>query len=47
MTEEEMATSAVWREIREFSHPFHSGLKNLFFGDDEELRELSTNYGVF
>jgi predicted nucleotidyltransferase len=47
MTEEEMATSAVWREIRAISHAFHSGLKNLFFGDDEELRELSTNYGVF
>jgi len=41
-----MATSKVWGEIREISHAFHSGLKDLFFGNDE-LRKLATNYGVF
>jgi predicted nucleotidyltransferase len=47
LTEDEMATSRVWGEIREISHAFHSGLKDLFFGDDEELRKLATDYGVF
>jgi hypothetical protein len=47
MTEPEMATSAIWNEIREISHNFHSGLLELFFGDDEELRNLTTQYGVF
>jgi hypothetical protein len=47
MTETEMATSEVWDEIRTISHAFHSGLKAVFFGDDEELRKLTTDYGVF
>jgi hypothetical protein len=47
MTEGEMATSPVWNEIRDFSHDFHSGLIELFFGDDEGLRELAMQYGVF
>jgi hypothetical protein len=47
MTEDEMATSTVWGEIREISHAFHSSLKDLFFGDDEEPRKLATGYGVF
>jgi predicted nucleotidyltransferase len=47
MTEAEMATSAVWDEIRTISHAFHSGLRAVFFGNDEELRELTIDYGVF
>ena len=47
MTEDEMSTSRVWGDIREISHAFHSGLKDLFFGDDEDLRKLTTDYGVF
>ena len=47
MTESEMATSPVWNEIRDFSHDFHSGLIELFFGEDEALRELAMQYGVF
>jgi hypothetical protein len=47
MTEAEMATSAVWDEIRTISHAFHSGLRAVFFGNDEELRKLTIDYGVF
>ena len=47
MTVPEMATSEIWNEIREISHNFHSGLLALFFEDDEELRNLTTQYGVF
>ena len=47
MTEPEMATSAVWREVRDFSRDFHSALLELFFGKDEHLRELAIQYGVF
>ncbi len=47
MTETEMATSGVWEEIRSLSHAFHSGLKAVFFGDDEDLKKLTIDYGVF
>lgn len=47
LTESEMATSGVWREIREMSHDFDAGLIALFFGNDKDLRELTTQYGVF
>jgi len=47
MSEGEMATSSVWNEIRDFSHDFHSGLIELFFGNDQDLRELAVQYGVF
>lgn len=47
MKESEMSTSALWNEVRDFSHDFHSGLIELFFGDDEGLRELVMQYGVF
>lgn len=42
-----MATSTVWDEIRSISQAFHSGLRAVFFGDDEELRQLTIDYGVF
>jgi hypothetical protein len=44
---EQMANSKVWTEIRDFSHGFHQGLMDLFFGADGDLRALSTNYGLF
>jgi hypothetical protein len=44
---DQMDTSPVWREIRETSHDFQTGLKELFFGVDEELRTLTTEYAVF
>jgi len=47
MTESEMAFSPVWNEIRGLSHDFHSGLLDLFFGADQELRDLTIQYGVF
>jgi hypothetical protein len=47
MTGPEMATSVVWEEIRELSHDFHSGLLDLFFGQNGALRELTIHYGLF
>jgi hypothetical protein len=47
MTEPELSSSEIWREIHEISHDFHSGLVELFFGNDEEFRTLITQYGVF
>lgn len=47
MAQADMASSAVWEEIRQISHAFQSGLKEVFFGDDEGLRKLTTDYGVF
>jgi hypothetical protein len=35
----------AFREVREISHAFQNGLKELFF--DSELRDLTVNYGVF
>ena len=47
MTEPEMSASPVWKEVRDMSHEFSSGIVELFFGADEKLRELTTEYGVF
>jgi predicted nucleotidyltransferase len=47
MTLEGMATSGVWKEIRNLSRNFHTGLVELFFDQDQGLGELSTQYGVF
>ena len=47
MSEGEMARSPIWNEIRELSHDFHAGLTELFFGNDEGLRELTMQYGLF
>jgi hypothetical protein len=43
----EMAHSTVWKEIRDMSHQFQSGLNELFYGPDEQLRQLMISYGVF
>jgi len=42
-----MSASPVWKEVRDMSHEFSSGIVELFFGADEKLRELTTEYGVF
>ena len=47
LKELEIDTSVVWKEIRELSRSFQSGLTDLFFGKDEELSEISIQYGVF
>ena len=47
LTQAEMSSSAVWEEIRDSSHEFHSGLLDVFFGLDNGLRELTTQYGLF
>lgn len=43
----EMATSDVWRQLREVSHEFQNGLTELFYGEDEELNRLIVSFGVF
>jgi hypothetical protein len=47
LSHDQMATSSVWKEIREMSHQFQSGLDDLFYGPDEQLKELMIRYGVF
>lgn len=47
LTPTAMSSSALWEEIRDSSHDFHSGLLDVFFGLDNDLRELTTQYGLF
>jgi hypothetical protein len=47
LTPDQVETSPVWQEVREISRDFHTGLKDLFFGSDDELRNLTTEYAVF
>ena len=42
-----MGASDVWQEIREMSRQFQAGLDELFYGPDEQLKELIIRYGVF
>jgi hypothetical protein len=44
---DDLRDSAAWNEVRDLSRPFHRGLVALFLEDDERLRELTMNYGVF
>jgi hypothetical protein len=44
---EGLRNSAVWNEIRKISQPFHRGLVDLFLNDDNELKDLTMEYGVF
>ena len=46
-THQELRASEAWNEIREVSRPFHDGLVALFLRDDNRLKELTMNYGVF
>lgn len=42
-----LRSSAAWREVSEVSRPFHRGLVSLFLRDDNELRDLTMEYGIF
>jgi hypothetical protein len=46
-THEGLRGSTAWNEIREVSRPFHAGLIVLFLKDDEALKNLTLEYGVF
>ena len=43
----QLASSAVWSTVRDLGRGFQSGLTELFFGEDKELKELMIEYGVF
>jgi hypothetical protein len=47
LKEDQIKSSGVWKEISELSRTFHSGLVELFFGNDKELMDISIQYGVF
>jgi hypothetical protein len=44
---DQVGTSKVWRMVRELGKGFQSGLTSLFYGEDEELKNLTIEYGVF
>ena len=43
----DIGSSPVWKRVREMSQDFNDGLRDLFFGNDKELRDLTIEYGVF
>ncbi len=44
---EDLRRSKAWGEVREVSRPFHASLISLFLKDDEQLKNLTLEYGVF
>lgn len=46
-THEDLRHSKAWDEVREVSRPFHASLIALFLKDDEDLKNLTLEYGVF
>jgi predicted nucleotidyltransferase len=44
---DDLRTSKAWAEVREVTKPFHRGLVDLFLKDDDRLRDLTMEYGVF
>ncbi len=46
-THEELRNSKAWDEVREVSRPFHESLISLFLREDENLKNLTLEYGVF
>lgn len=46
-THEDLRNSKAWDEVREVSRPFHAALISLFLRDDEHLKNLTLEYGVF
>jgi predicted nucleotidyltransferase len=44
---DQVGTSKVWGKVRELGKGFQAGLTSLFYGGDEELRDLMIEYGVF
>lgn len=43
----QLASSAAWARVRDLGRGFQAGLTDLFFGNDEELKDLMVEYGVF
>ena len=46
-THEHLRDSQIWDDVRDMSRPFHDGLIDLFLRDDDKLRELTMQYGIF
>ena len=46
-THEDLRDSKAWDEVRQVSRPFHASLIALFLKDDEDLKNLTLEYGVF
>jgi hypothetical protein len=46
-THEDLRGSKAWDEVRAVSRPFHEALIALFLKDDEDLKNLTFEYGVF
>jgi hypothetical protein len=44
---DQVGTSRAWRMVRELGKGFQSGLTSLFYGEDEQLRDLMIEYGFF
>ena len=43
----ELESSVIWKEVRLVGRSFHEGLKALFFEENEQLSELTKEYGIF
>ena len=46
-THEDLRHSTAWDEVRAASRPFHDALIGSFLKDDDELKKLTVEYGVF
>ncbi len=46
-THQDLRESEVWKQVGAVSRPFHEGLVALFLRDDERLKALTMEYGVF
>jgi hypothetical protein len=44
---DDLRNSKAWNEVREVSRPFHEALIALFFQGNEQLSELTLEYGIF
>jgi len=44
---EDLRNSKAWKEVRDVSQPFHEALISLFLRDDERLKNLTLQYGLF
>ena len=44
---DDLRASKAWAEVREVTKPFHHGLVDLFLKDDDRLKDLTMEYGVF
>jgi hypothetical protein len=46
-THQDLRESEVWKQVGAVSRPFHEGLVALFLRDDERLKALTMEYGVW